>query len=53
MAVSPNARIPGRLGALRHSPVSLRLSAYRALRHVAGPVLAHRVAFGFKGVCHG
>lgn len=31
---------------------SLRLDLYRALRLVAGPVLAHRVAFGFKGVRH-
>lgn len=40
-------RIPG------NSRFSLRLDAYRTLRLVAGPVLAHRVAFGFKGVRHG
>lgn len=36
-----------------NSRFSLRLDLYRALRLVAGPVLAHRVAFGFKGVRHG
>lgn len=36
-----------------NSRFSLRIDLYRALRLVAGPVLAHRVAFGFKGVCRG
>lgn len=36
-----------------NSRFSLRLDLYRALRLVAGPVLAHRVSFGFKGVSHG
>lgn len=53
MAKTLKTRFAGTIGALRQSPASLRLSAYRALRHLAGPVLAHRLAFGFKGVCHG
>lgn len=36
-----------------NSRFSLRLDVYRAFRLVSGPVLAHRVAFGFKGLCHG
>lgn len=53
MAKTHQPRFAGIPGALRQSPVSLRLSAYRALRLLAGPVLAHRLAFGFKEVCHG
>ena len=53
MAKTTKPRFAGIPGALRQSPVSLRLSAYRALRLLAGPVFAHRLAFGFKGVCHG
>lgn len=41
------SRTPG------NSRFFLRLDLYRALRLMAGPVLAHRVAFGFKGVRHG
>lgn len=41
------SRTPG------NSRLFLRLDLYRALRLVAGPVLAHRVAFGFMGVRHG
>lgn len=31
----------------------LRITLYRALRLIAGPVAAHRVAFGFGEVRHG
>ena len=30
-------------------PLSFRLAAYRGLRRIVGPVLAHRVAFGLGG----
>ncbi len=53
MAKTHQPRFAGIPGALRQSPVSLRLSAYRALRLLAGPVFAHRLAFGFKEVSHG
>lgn len=41
-------------GLVPHRPrFPLRLALYRAARSIAGPILAHRVAFGFKGVARG
>lgn len=37
----------------RLSSLAFRLAAYRGLRHITGPVLAHRIAFGLGGAHHG
>lgn len=37
----------------RLSSLAFRLAAYRGLRHIAGPVLAYRIAFGLGGAHHG
>lgn len=37
----------------RLSSLAFRLAAYRGLRHIIGPVLAHRIAFGLGGAHHG
>ena len=54
MAITTQAaRTPGATpGAPRRFPLPLRFLAYRALRLVAGPALAWRVAFRLGGAHH-
>ena len=53
MAITLKPCLAGTERKPRLSSLAFRLAAYRVLRHITGPVLAHRIAFGLGGAHHG